>query len=74
MSRLPTITAKQLVKALLKAGFLEEHQRGSHLGLYQPATHRQTVVPMHTGDLPRGLVKAILKQAGLSEDDFRRLL
>ena len=38
MSRLPTITAYRLVKALLKAGFMQEHQRGSHLSLYHPKT------------------------------------
>jgi predicted RNA binding protein YcfA (HicA-like mRNA interferase family) len=74
MSRLPALTARQMVKALLKAGFLEEHQRGSHLSLCHPVTHRVTVVPMHPGDLHRGLMKAILKQAGLSEEEFRKFL
>jgi len=74
MSRLPTLTAKQLLKALLKAGFVEERQRGSHLSLYHPGTRRQTVVPMHSGDLHRGLLKAIVKEAGLTEEQFRKLL
>jgi len=33
-----------------------------------------TSVPIHAKDVKRGLMKAILKQAGLSEDDFRALL
>jgi len=74
MSRLPTLTARQVVKALLKAGFIEEHQRGSHLSLYHPGTRHQTVVPMHSGDLHRGLLRAILKQSGLTEEQFRELL
>jgi mRNA interferase HicA len=74
MSRLPTVTPKQVVKALLKGGFIQEHQRGSHLSLYHPETRRQTVVPMHVGDLHRGLLKTIIKQAGLTEDEFRELL
>lgn len=74
MSRLPTVTPHKVVKALLRAGFFEDHQHGSHLTLYNPTTDRQTVVPMHAGDLHRGLLKGILKQAGLSEDEFRGLL
>lgn len=74
MSRLPTVTARQLVKVLLRAGFSEGHQRGSHLTLYNQTTKRQTVVPMHPGDLHRGLLKAILKQAGISEEEFQKLL
>jgi predicted RNA binding protein YcfA (HicA-like mRNA interferase family) len=72
--RLPTVTAKQTLKALLRAGFIEEHQRGSHLSLYHPLTHKQTTIPMHGGDLNRSLLKAILKQAGITEEEFKRLL
>jgi predicted RNA binding protein YcfA (HicA-like mRNA interferase family) len=61
MSRLPMVTARQLVRALLKAGFLEKKQRGSHLRLFNPVTEHQTEIPMHPGDVPRGLLKAILK-------------
>ena len=74
MSRLPTVSARELVKALLKAGFVKEHQRGSHLNLYNQQTGGQTVVLMHSGDLHRGLVKDILKQADITEEEFRRLL
>ena len=34
----------------------------------------KTTVPMHPGDLPRWLLKKIIKDAGLSEDQFRSLL
>jgi predicted RNA binding protein YcfA (HicA-like mRNA interferase family) len=74
MSRLPSLTAKQVRKALLKGGFAEKHQRGSHLTLQHPVTGRHTTVPMHPGDLYRGLLKDILKQAGLTEEQFRELL
>jgi predicted RNA binding protein YcfA (HicA-like mRNA interferase family) len=33
-----------------------------------------TVVPMHPGDFPRPLLSAILKQAGISVEEFRELL
>ncbi len=74
MSRLPTVTAKEVVKALLRGGFVSGHQHGSHLYLKHPVTEKRTVVPIHTGDLPRPLLKAIIKQAGLTEDEFRDLL
>jgi len=74
MSRLPSLTAKEVVRALKKAGFEEERQRGSHLRMGHPGTNRITVVPMHLGDIHRSLLKEIIKQAGLSEDEFREVL
>jgi predicted RNA binding protein YcfA (HicA-like mRNA interferase family) len=74
MSRLPTLTAKEVSKALQKAGFQIDHQRGSHLVLWHPVSRKRTTVPMHPGDLRRNLMKEIIKQAGLSEDEFRALL
>lgn len=74
MSRLPSLTAKDLVRALKKAGFEEERQRGSHLRMRHPETKKLTVVPMHPGDLPRQLLKEIIKQSGFSEDEFRKFL
>ena len=72
--RLPQVTAKELIAALKHAGFELDHQTGSHADLYNPVTRRQTVVPMHAGDIGRGLLKKIIKQAGLTEDTFRDLL
>jgi predicted RNA binding protein YcfA (HicA-like mRNA interferase family) len=72
--RLPTVDATRLVRALKRAGFVEGDQRGSHLTLWNPHTATQTTVPMHGGDVKRGLMKQILKQAGLSEAEFRKLL
>jgi predicted RNA binding protein YcfA (HicA-like mRNA interferase family) len=71
--RLPMIDATRMVKALKRAGFVETGQKGSHLLLEHPITKFQTSVPIHGGDLKRGLMKAILKQAGLSEDEFRKI-
>lgn len=55
-------------------GFVEGDQRGSHLTLWHPTTGSQTTVPVHGGDVKRGLMKLILKQAGLTEAEFRSLL
>jgi predicted RNA binding protein YcfA (HicA-like mRNA interferase family) len=74
MSRLPALTARQVVQALRRAGFVADRQRGSHLFLFHEGRRQSTVVPMHGGDLKRGLLKGIIKQAGLTEEEFRELL
>jgi len=76
MSRLPTLTPKQVLAALKRAGFVEGHvhAKGSHIFLWNPETRASTVVAMHAKDLPRPLLKTILKQAKLSEDDFLKHL
>lgn len=74
MTRLPTLTARKLVAVLKRAGFEEVKWHGSHLYFWHPANQRETCVPMHAGDLGRSLVRTILLQAGLTEDEFRELL
>lgn len=61
------MTAREMVKFLKKNGFKEVGQRGSHLKLYNSKTNVTTVVPMHSGDLPKGTEQAILKEAGLKK-------
>ena len=71
MSRLPSCTSRDVHKALKKAGFERLTQRGSHLHLRHPQTRRRTIVPIHPGDLRRSTLKEIIKQAGLTEEEFR---
>ena len=76
MTRTPVLTAIDVIRGLKKAGFvLYRLARGSHEIWYNPVTKRRTTVPNHPGvDIPKGTLKAILKEAGLSLDDFLRLL
>ena len=74
MTRLPQVNPRKLVNALKKAGFEEYDQKGSHLILVDEEKNLQTSVPIHSGDVGRGLLKKILKQAGISEEEFRELL
>ncbi len=62
-------TAKQLLRFLRKQGYVEERQKGSHL-ILEHSSRPMLVVPVHKGDLPRGLFLRILKDAGFSEDEF----
>jgi predicted RNA binding protein YcfA (HicA-like mRNA interferase family) len=65
-------SAREVLAKLLRAGFAEARQSGSHKILRHP-DGRQTYVAMHPGTLPTGTFRKILKQAGLSEDEFRAL-
>ncbi|QLH38256.1 MAG: type II toxin-antitoxin system HicA family toxin [Defluviicoccus sp.] len=74
MTRMPQVTARDLVRFLKSQGFEEERQAGSHLTLWHPERRTAVTVPMHTGiDLGRGLAVRILKDAGFSVEDFIRL-
>lgn len=64
--------AREVLAKLQRAGFVVKRQSGSHVVLRHPAG-RQTYVAMHTGDVPTGTFRAILKQAGLTEEEFRKL-
>jgi predicted RNA binding protein YcfA (HicA-like mRNA interferase family) len=55
MSRMPQVTARELVRFLKGHGFLEDRQSGSHLTLWQPERNVSVTVPVHTGcDIGRG--------------------
>lgn len=76
--RLPSLSSKDIVRALRKAGFDEAPQRGkgSHRAFVKKdSTGRVRLVIVPQGkDIPRGTLVAILEQAGLSNDDFLQLL
>lgn len=59
------MTPKQMIALLQKNGFKVISQSGSHVKLKNSANGKQTIVPMHSKDLGKGLENAILKQAGL---------
>jgi len=61
------------VKALEKTGFYFKRQRGSHIVLRRDDPFAQVVVPNHK-ELDRGTLRAIIRQADLSVDEFLSLL
>ena len=74
MTRLPSLTGEQVIKALGKTGFQVLRQRGSHIYLKHP-DGRATVVPVHKGEsVGRGLVRKIMHDAELSREEFLKLL
>lgn len=75
MARLPALTAREIVRALERAGFVEDRQRGSHLVLIRPQTKARTIVPMHSGrTIKRPLLRAILRDANITVEEFLALL
>ncbi|OHA18852.1 MAG: hypothetical protein A3C08_02935 [Candidatus Taylorbacteria bacterium RIFCSPHIGHO2_02_FULL_47_18] len=74
MARLPNLKTKKLLAVLKRAGFVPYDQEGSHLYLRHSLTKITTSVPMHSGEINRSLMKLIIKQAGLSENEFRKYL
>jgi predicted RNA binding protein YcfA (HicA-like mRNA interferase family) len=73
LARLPSISAKQMIRALKKAGFEIYRQIGSHITLVNESIDRQVTIPMHKTVKP-GTLHNILKQAGISRDELRKLL
>lgn len=65
---------KEVLRALKKAGFYELRQAGSHLVLSNAQKTRLITVPMHSGDLKRGLLFGIIKSAGLTQKQFMQFL
>ena len=73
MNRLPVIKPDEVVRKLQSAGFEIDHITGSHYIMRHP-DGRRTVVPYHAGrDIKRGVLRAIIRQAGLTVDEFLRL-
>jgi len=73
MSKLPRVSGRECAKALIKAGFYLKRQEGSHMILRRDVPFAQVVVPDHP-ELDRGTLRAIIRQAGLSVEEFVRLL
>jgi predicted RNA binding protein YcfA (HicA-like mRNA interferase family) len=64
--------AREVLARLQRAGFAVKRQSGAHVVLRHP-DGRQTYVAMHTKDVPTGTFRSILKQARLTEEEFRNL-
>ncbi len=75
MTRLPSMTSESVIKKLKKAGFVfDRYAKGSHEIWYNPETKRRVTIPNHPGmDIPKGTLRAIIKEAGYSVEGFLQL-
>ena len=74
-SKLPQLTAKELIRILEKIGFQVSRQSGSHVFM-KHEDGRTTTVPDHLGEkLDRGLLNKIIKHdIQISREEFEELL
>ncbi|WP_028991194.1 type II toxin-antitoxin system HicA family toxin [Thermacetogenium phaeum] len=74
MGKPPVLKAREVIAALQKLGFEVDRATGSHYILRHP-DGRRTVVPYHGNrDIKQGVLRSILRQAGLTVDEFKSLL
>jgi len=74
LPKIPPIKPSQLIKILEKEGFQVIRQKGSHIILINREKTR-IVIPMHPGkDIKPGLLRAILREAGINREKFLKLL
>lgn len=59
------MTAKEVIRLLMKDGWYEKVQKGSHKQFVHPRKSGKVTVPVHSGDIPPGTLNSILRQAGL---------
>ena len=75
MSRLPALRPQRVVRALERTGFVLMRVRGSHHRLHHPDKPDLLVtVPMPNKDLKPGTLHAIIRQAGMTVEEFAALL
>ena len=72
MARIPVISGDDFAKAVTRIGFAIDRTEGSHRILIGP-TGRLLSVPRHR-ELGRGLLRALIRDAGLTREEFLRLL
>ncbi len=74
MSKLPVVSGKQACKMLEKKEYLIDHQTGSHLILRNKnSPYRRLTIPNHK-EIAKGTLRAIIRQAGLTVEEFIQLL
>ena len=73
MPKLPSVSGGEVVRALERAGFEVRRQRGSHVVMRKGG--RVVVVPVHgSRAVKRGTLRGIIRDAGLSVEEFVALL
>lgn len=74
--KLPVVSGKEVIKALLKEGFGIRRQKGSHVHLTKETAEKtlHVTVPVHANeDLNQFVLRSIARQAGYSQEEFARL-
>jgi predicted RNA binding protein YcfA (HicA-like mRNA interferase family) len=71
---MPVVSGRHLCKILEKTEYFKDHQTGSHIILRNKnSPYRRLTVPDHK-EIAKGTLRAIIKQAGLTTEEFKELL
>ena len=73
MGKQPVISGAEAVKAFQRAGWRVDRQGGSHVVLLKPGYVASLSVPQHP-ELAPGTLRALIRAAGMSVEDFAALL
>jgi len=71
-SKLPSVSWREVLKALMRIGFVPVRQSGSHIILRDEEGARVTVLKLDP--IGKGLLMAIIAEAGITRDEFLKLL
>ncbi|MEK7673696.1 MAG: type II toxin-antitoxin system HicA family toxin [Patescibacteria group bacterium] len=75
MPKLPVVKDRELIKILLKLDFIQHKETGSSHLVFSHFDGRRTTVPRHSGkDIPRGTLRAILRDINISPEQFIQVL
>ena len=69
--KLPVVSGNDVLKLLQKEGFIVVRQRGSHVSLHKKIDNKTmlVVVPMKK-EIKKGTLLSIIKQAGMTREEF----
>ena len=73
MSKLPSVSGRECIKALEKIGFYQKRRESSHVILRRDEPFAQVVVPDHQ-ELAKGTLRAIIRDVDLNVEEFVALL
>jgi predicted RNA binding protein YcfA (HicA-like mRNA interferase family) len=74
MSHLPVVSGREAVRAFERIGYAVDHQSSSHIILrHRDPPHRRLTVPDHR-EVAKGTLRSLIRQAGLTVDEFREIL
>ncbi|PJA90819.1 MAG: hypothetical protein CO135_04065 [Candidatus Levybacteria bacterium CG_4_9_14_3_um_filter_35_16] len=73
MPQISSYKPRELIKKFEKAGYTVERQKGSHIILYKLDDGKRLTILLHVREMPKGTLLSIIKQAGLTREEFLKL-
>ena len=74
MPKLPSVKPKEIIKLLNRLGYIEVRQTGSHKHFRKPGIPGIVTVAFHNKDIKQNTLRSIIRQAGLTVEEFLKLI